>query len=61
MIPLVYISKISRFYLVSVAVEVSLCLPWSETPEDTSSHGVAQLSFCDYVQTRMCECVHALK
>ena len=43
MIPLVYISEISRFYLVSVAEQVSWCLAWSETPEDTFSHGVAQM------------------
>ena len=43
MIPLVYISKISRFKLVSVAEQVNLCLAWSETPEDTFSHGVAQI------------------
>ena len=42
-IPLVSISKISRFYLVSVAEQISLCLAWSETPEDTFSHGVAQM------------------
>ena len=41
MIPLVYICEISRFLLVSVAEQVSLCLAWSETPEDTFSHGVA--------------------
>ena len=43
MIPLVYISEISRFWLFSVAEQVSLCLAWSETPEDTFSHGVAHL------------------
>ena len=43
MIPLVYISEISRFQLVSVAEQVSLCLAWSETPEDTFSHGVAHI------------------
>ena len=43
MIPLVYISEISRFWLVSVAEQVSLCLTWSETSEDTFSHGVAYL------------------
>ena len=43
MIPLVYISEISRFQPVSVAEQVSLCLAWSETPEYTLSHGVAQL------------------
>ena len=41
MIPLVHISEISRFRLVCVAEQVSLCLAWSETPEDTFSHGVA--------------------
>ena len=39
--PLVYISEISRLWLVSVAEQVSLCLAWSETTEDTFSHGVA--------------------
>ena len=43
MIPLVYNSEISRFMLVSVAEQVSLCLARSETPEDTFSHGVAQM------------------
>ena len=43
MIPLVYITEISRFYLVSVAEQVSLCLAWSDTPEDTFSHGVAHM------------------
>ena len=43
MIPLVYISEISRFKLVSVAEQVSLCLALSETPEKTFPHGVAQL------------------
>ena len=53
MIPLVYISEISR--LVSVAEQVSLCLAWSETPEDTFFHGVLSwiqttysLWFCSY-------------
>ena len=23
-----------------------MCLAWSETPEDTFSHGVAQIHFC---------------
>ena len=45
MIPPVYISEISRFYLVSVAEQVYLCLASSETPEDTFSHGVAHLFF----------------
>ena len=40
---LVCISEISRFYLVTVAEQVSLCLAWSETPEDTFCHGVAHL------------------
>ena len=40
MIPLVYISEIPRFWLVSVAEQVSLCLACSETSEDTFSHGV---------------------
>ena len=41
MIPLVYISEVSRF---SVAEQVSLCLAWSESPEDRFSHGVAHLN-----------------
>ena len=45
MIPLVYISEISSFLLVSVAEQVSLCLAWLETPEDTFSHGVAHFFF----------------
>ena len=43
MIPLVYISEISRLYLVSVAEQVSWCLAWSETSEDTFSYGVTHL------------------
>ena len=43
MIHLVYISEISRFELVSVAEQISLCLALSETPEDTFSHGVAHV------------------
>ena len=45
MIPLVYISEISRFELVFVAEQVSLCLAWSETPKDTFSRGVVQFVF----------------
>ena len=45
MIPLVYISEISRFLPVSVAEQVSLCLAWSETPEDTFSHDEAQVYY----------------
>ena len=37
------ISKISRLYLASVAAQAGLCLGWSETPEDTFSHGMAYL------------------
>ena len=29
----------------SVAEQVSLCLAWSEIPEDTFSHGVAYVKF----------------
>ena len=43
MIPEVYISEISRFQLVFVAEQVSLCLAWSETPEDTFCHVVAHV------------------
>ena len=43
MIRLVYISEISRVQLVFVAEQVSLCLAWSESPEDTFSHGVAHM------------------
>ena len=32
-IPLVFISEISSFYLASVAAQASLSLPWSETPK----------------------------
>ena len=50
-IPLVSISKISSLQLVSVAEQVSLCLAWSETPEDTFSHGVAQM-YCNGILQR---------
>ena len=29
--------------LASVAAQAGLCLAWSETPEDTISHGEAQI------------------
>ena len=32
-IPLVFISKISSLYLVSMAAQASLCLTWSQTPK----------------------------
>ena len=41
------IAEISRLKLPSVAAQAGLCLGWSETPEDTFSHGVAHL-FSDY-------------
>ena len=37
------IAKISRLYLASVAAQAGLCLAWSETPDDTFSHGVAHI------------------
>ena len=40
---LVSVTKISSLILASVAEQASLPLTWSETPEDTFSHGVAQL------------------
>ena len=40
---LVSVTKISSLMLVSVAAQAGLCLAWSETPEDTFSHGVAQI------------------
>ena len=47
MVPLVCISEISRFQLVSVAEQVRLWLDWSETPEDTFCHDEAQLNISD--------------
>ena len=40
---LVSVTKISSLILASVADHASLSLTWSETPEDTFSHGVAHL------------------
>ena len=40
---LVSVTKISRLMLSSVAKQASLSLTWSETPEDTFSHGTAYL------------------
>ena len=37
----VYICELSRFLMVSVVEQVSLCLARSEPPIDTFSHGVA--------------------
>ena len=34
-----------KIQLVSVAEQVSLCLAWSETPEDIFSHGVAHIKY----------------
>ena len=33
----------SKLQLASVAAQAGLCLGWSETPEDTFSHGVAYI------------------
>ena len=44
MIPLCYISEISRFYPVSVAEQVCLSLARSVTHEDTFSHELAWLN-----------------
>ena len=41
MIPRLYISEISRFLLVSVVQQVSLCLAWLETPGNIFSHDEA--------------------
>ena len=37
------ISKVSRFYLASVAEYAGLNLTWSKSPEDTFSHDVAHI------------------
>ena len=37
------IAEISRLKLASVAAQAGLCLAWSETPEDTFCHVVAQI------------------
>ena len=42
-ISLVSRSEISRYQLASVAAQAGLSLVWSETPEDTFSHGVAHM------------------
>ena len=40
---LVSVTKISSLMLASVAAQTSLCLTWSETPEDTFSHDEAHI------------------
>ena len=40
---LVSVTKFSSLMLASVAEQASLSLTWSETPEDTFSHGVARI------------------
>ena len=40
---LVSVTKISNLILASVIEQASLSLIWSETPEDTFSHGVAHV------------------
>ena len=57
MIPLVYISEIVGFLLVSVAKLVSLCLAWSETPEDTFSHVVAHMYIWLVRKFAVTECI----
>ena len=42
---LVSVTKISSLILASVAEQANLSLAWSETPEDTFSHDMAQLLF----------------
>ena len=37
------IAEISRLWLASVAAQASLCLIWSETPEETFSHDEAHI------------------
>ena len=37
------IAEISKLWLASVAAQASLCLGWSETPEDTFSHDMVQI------------------
>ena len=41
---LVSVTKISSLMLASVAAQAGLCLAWSETPEDTFSHGMAHMN-----------------
>ena len=57
MVPLVCISEISRFQLVSVAEQVSLCLAWSETPEDTFCHDEAHIFFLFFYRYHNHTCV----
>ena len=44
MIYILAISKVSRFYLASVAEQAGLNLTWSNIPEDTFSRDVAYLA-----------------
>ena len=41
---IVFVTKISSLMLASVAEQADLSLTWSETPEDTFSHDVAQMN-----------------
>ena len=43
---LVSVTKISSLKLASVAVQGSMSLTWSETPEDTFSHDEAHMKSC---------------
>ena len=43
-------AEISRLKLVPVAVQASLCLAWSETPEDTFCRVEAQIDFITYTR-----------
>ena len=43
MICILAISKVSRFYLVSIAEQAGLNLTWSKIPQDTFSRDVAHM------------------
>ena len=51
-ISLDFIAENSRLQLASVAAQAGLCLAWSETPEDTFSHGEAHVYMIILVTSR---------
>ena len=49
-ISLVSMPEISSLYIVSVAAQAGLSLPWSQTPEDSFSRDEAQLMMTNHAR-----------
>ena len=55
------IAEISRLWLASVAEQASLSLTWSETPEDTFSHGEAHKKLLFRIISFLCQLSRCFK